>query len=111
MKIHLDETQREIRKLFYSGFLIENGLKQGGALSPLLLHFALQYAINTVHETNLGLDMNGTHEALAYADDVNLIGDDIRIQTNEDVLLNAMGKLSTWRHDVITAYRICYNFQ
>ena len=38
----------------------------------------------------LGLDMNGTHQVLAYADDVNLIGDDIRtIERNADVLLNA----------------------
>ena len=36
------------------------------------------------------LDMNGTHQVLAYADDVNLIGDDIRtIERNTDVLLNA----------------------
>ena len=34
--------------------------------------------------------MNGTHQVLAYADDVNLIGDDIRtIEINADVLLNA----------------------
>ena len=34
--------------------------------------------------------MNGTHQELAYADDVNLIGDDIRtIERNADVLLNA----------------------
>ena len=34
--------------------------------------------------------MNGTHQILAYADEVNLIGDDIRtIETNADVLLNA----------------------
>ena len=32
--------------------------------------------------------MNGTHQVLAYADDVNLIGDDIRtIERNADVLL------------------------
>ena len=32
----------------------------------------------------------GTHEVLTYADDVNLIGDDIRtIERNADVLLNA----------------------
>ena len=38
----------------------------------------------------LGLDMNGTHQILAYADDVNLIGDDIgAIERNADVLLNA----------------------
>ena len=34
--------------------------------------------------------MNGTHQVIAYADDVNLIGDDIRtIERNADVLLNA----------------------
>ena len=34
--------------------------------------------------------MNGIHQVLAYADDVNLIGDDIRtIEKNRDVLLNA----------------------
>ena len=32
--------------------------------------------------------MNGTHQVLAYADDVNLIGNDIRIERNPDVLLN-----------------------
>ena len=61
-----------------SSFPIENGLKQGDALSPLPFNFALEYAIRKVQETNLGLDMNGTHQVLAYADDVNLISDDIR---------------------------------
>ena len=32
-----------------------------------------------VQETNFGLDMNGTHQVLTYADDINLKGDDIRI--------------------------------
>ena len=53
------------------------------------------------------LDKSGTHQVLAYADDVNVIGDDIRtIERNADVLLNAckdiglavnIGKLSTWK--------------
>ena len=34
--------------------------------------------------------MNGTHQVLACADDVNIIGDDIRtIESNADVLLKA----------------------
>ena len=34
--------------------------------------------------------MNATHQVLAYAHDVNLIGDDIRtMEINADVLLNA----------------------
>ena len=62
--------------------LQQNGLKQGDALSPLPFNFALEYAIRKVQETNLGLDMNGTHQVLAYADDVNLIRDDIREQVS-----------------------------
>ena len=65
-------------------------MKNIDAVSPLLFNFALEYAIRKVQETNLGLDMNGTHQVLAYADDVNLTGDDIRtIERNPDVLLNA----------------------
>ena len=59
-------------------YIYINGLKQGDALSPLLFNFALEYAIKKVQETNLGLDMNSTHQVLAYADDVNLIVVDIR---------------------------------
>ena len=40
-----------------SSFPNENGLKQG-----------------KLQETRLGLDMNGNHQVLTYADDVNVIG-------------------------------------
>ena len=80
-------TQSKVRLGNYlsSSFPIENDLKQEDALSPLLFNFALR----KVQETNLRLDMNDTHQVLAYADDVNLIGDDIRtIEINAHVLLN-----------------------
>ena len=51
-----------IENYLSSSFPIENGLKQGDALSPLLFNFALEYAIRKGKETNLGLDMNGTHQ-------------------------------------------------
>jgi hypothetical protein len=53
---------------------IQNGSKQVDNLSALLLNFALEYAIMKAQESQVGLKLNGTHQLLAYADDVNLLG-------------------------------------
>ena len=60
-------------------FPIRNGLKQADALSPLLFNFALEYAIRRVQITQDGLKLNGTHQLLAYADDVNILGGSVHV--------------------------------
>jgi Reverse transcriptase (RNA-dependent DNA polymerase). len=79
------QSKVKLITFLFSSFPFESSLKQGDASSPLLFDVALEYAIRKVQETNLGLDLNGTHQVLAYVDDVNLIGDDIRtIERNVD---------------------------
>jgi hypothetical protein len=57
-------------------FPIQNDLKQGDALTPLLLNLALEHDIMKVQEHHVRLKLNGTHQLRVYADDVNLLGDD-----------------------------------
>jgi hypothetical protein len=75
----LNETYSKVRvsKHLSDKFLTQNGLKQGDALSPLLSNFVLEYAITKVQGNQVGLKLNGTHQLLAYADDVNLLGDNV----------------------------------
>jgi hypothetical protein len=71
-------------------FPIRKSLKQGDALSPLLFNFALEYAIKRVQVNQEGLKLNGTHQLLAYANDVNIMGGSVHtVRENAETLVVA----------------------
>jgi hypothetical protein len=55
----------------------------------LLLNFVLKYTIRKVQENQVGLKLNGTHHLLVYADDMNLLRDNIDIiKKNTETLVD-----------------------
>jgi len=88
----LTETYSRVRvgKNVSGRFPIRNGLKQGDALTPMLFNFALKYATRKVQVNRDGLKLNGTHQVLAYADNVNILGGSIHtLKENAEALVAA----------------------
>jgi len=55
---------------------------------PLLFNFALEYTIRRVQVIQDDLKLNGTHQLLVYADDVNVMGGSVHtIKENREGLV------------------------
>jgi hypothetical protein len=83
IEMHLNETCSKIRVGTHLSdtFPIQNDLKQGDALSQLLLNFASEYTIRKVppppKKNQVGLELNRTYQLLVCARDINLLDDNV----------------------------------
>jgi len=66
-----------IGKNLLGAFPIQNGMKQGDALFLLLFISALEYSIGKIQENQENLELNGTLKVLVYADDVDMLLENI----------------------------------
>ena len=92
----LSETYSRVRvgRFLSDAFPVRWDLKQGDALSPLLFNFAIEYALRRVQENRISLELNGKHHVLVYADDVNMLGENLQtVGENAEIFIKASNTL------------------
>jgi hypothetical protein len=114
IKMCVTETYSRVRvvKILSEMFPIRNGLKQGDALLPLLFNFASEYAIKRVQVKQDGLKLNGTHQLLAYANDVNILGGSANtVKENAEALVAATKEIGLEVNADKTKYISCFEIR
>ena len=114
IKMCLSETCSRVRvgRYLSDAFPIHCGLKQVDALSPLLFNFALEYSIRSVQENRIGLELNGKHQLLVYADDVNMLGKNLQtVRKNTEIFIKASKDIGLEINSEKTKYMITSRYQ
>ena len=84
-------------------FTVKSSLKEGDNLSPLLFNFAIRW----VQANKEGFILNGTHQLLAYADNVNILSGSINtVRKNTKALLLASKKICLGVNAETTKYMV-----
>jgi hypothetical protein len=78
----------------------------------MISKFPLEYTISKVHENRVGLKLNETHQLLAYADDVNLLEDNIdTTEKNIQTLVEASTEVALGINVLKPQYMLLYRLQ
>ena len=114
VKLSLTETYSRVRvgKNLSDMFPIRNGLKQRDALSPLLFNFSLEYAIRRIQVNQDGLKLNGKHQLLVCADDVNILGGSVHtIKESAEAVMVASKEIVLEENADKSKYMVIYRDQ
>jgi hypothetical protein len=74
---------------------------------PLLFNFTLEYALRKVQESKIGLILDGRHQLLAYAYEVNLLGDNTdTVKRNVEIVIDSSREIGVEINEEKTRYML-----